>query len=391
MRILSIEPTPSPHSMKLNMDRELPRGKRMTFTKDNSPDAPEYITKLLDIPDVKSVFQTADFIALERFPKGNWEHILSEARKVFGEAAQAANSGETISGENGKGDSHFGDAAVLVQMFRGIPMQIRVRTELEEKREALPERFSKAVMRAQSASPNMIMERKLVDYGVRYWSLEEIAGQVQQELDASYSDERLEELIRLAEEQGSGEAPLKEKKEPLTAAQVMQKLTDPNWKVRYAALERWKPEEADIEVILKALGDENFSIRRLATVYLGDIGAPKGLEYLYQALKDKMPSVRRTAGDCLSDIGDPAAIPAMAEALRDPSKIVRWRAARFLYEIGDDSAVPALRAAQDDPEFEVQMQIRLALERIEGGHAAEGTVWQQMTRRNKGKNDASDG
>jgi hypothetical protein len=28
------------------------------------------------------------------------------------------------------------------------------------------------------------------------------------------------------------------------------------------------------------------------------------------------------------------------------------------------------------------MQVKIAMERIEGGHAAEGSVWQQMTRRN---------
>ncbi|MDT2208001.1 HEAT repeat domain-containing protein, partial [Paenibacillus larvae] len=93
-------------------------------------------------------------------------------------------------------------------------------------------------------------------------------------------------------------------------------------------------------------------------------------------------AVRRTAGDTLSDIGNPAAIPAMIKALKDKNKLVRWRAARFLYEVGDESAVPALKEAAGDPEFEVSLQVQIALERIEGGHEAEGTVWQQMTRRN---------
>jgi HEAT repeat protein len=73
----------------------------------------------------------------------------------------------------------------------------------------------------------------------------------------------------------------------------------------------------------------------------------------------------------------------MIKALRDPSKIVRWRAARFLYEVGDETAIPALREAQDEPEFEIRMQLKLALERIEGGEAAVGSVWQQMTQRDK--------
>ncbi len=51
----------------------------------------------------------------------------------------------------------------------------------------------------------------------------------------------------------------------------------------------------------------------------------------------------------------------------------------FLFELGDESAIPALKAAQDDPEFGAVMQARSALERIEGGEEAKGSVWKQMT------------
>ncbi|UUZ86486.1 HEAT repeat domain-containing protein [Paenibacillus sp. P26] len=160
-------------------------------------------------------------------------------------------------------------------------------------------------------------------------------------------------------------------------------LEAPDWKRRYAALQRLKPSGATLPPLLKALDDEQSTVRRLATVYLGDLKDPEVLPHLFRALKDASASVRRTAGDTLSDLGDPAAQPAMIEALRDTNKLVRWRAARFLYEVGDEQALNALREAQDDPEFEVRMQVRMALERIEGGHAAEGSVWQQMTRRER--------
>jgi HEAT repeat protein len=116
-------------------------------------------------------------------------------------------------------------------------------------------------------------------------------------------------------------------------------------------------------------------------VYLGFIGGKAVLPYVMRALRDASPIVRRTAGDTLSDIGDPEAIPAMCDALKDTNKLVRWRAARFLYEVGDESALPALRDAVNDPEFEVRLQARLALERIERGEEASGTVWQQMMKR----------
>ena len=121
------------------------------------------------------------------------------------------------------------------------------------------------------------------------------------------------------------------------------------------------------------------SIRRLAVVFLGLIKTPEVLAPLCDALKDEAVGVRRSAGDALTDLGDGRAIGPMVETLKDRNKLVRWRASRFLYELGDESALPALREAQDDREFEVAMQIRQAIERIESGKVGQGPVWRQMT------------
>ena len=121
------------------------------------------------------------------------------------------------------------------------------------------------------------------------------------------------------------------------------------------------------------------SIRRLAVVFLGLIKTPEVLAPLCEALKDEAVAVRRSAGDALTDLGDRQAIGPMVETLKDPNKLVRWRASRFLYELGDESVLPALREAQDDVEFEVAMQIRQAIERIESGKVGQGSVWRQMT------------
>ena len=64
MKILSIEPTPSPNAMKLNMDEKIPGGVMRTYTMENKDKAPDYIQKLLEIEGVKSIFHTADFISL---------------------------------------------------------------------------------------------------------------------------------------------------------------------------------------------------------------------------------------------------------------------------------------------------------------------------------------
>ncbi|NQX64161.1 virulence factor [Paenibacillus qinlingensis] len=378
MKIISIEPTPSPNSMKLNMDESLPASVRETYTKKNLVGAPVEVQKLLAVPGVISVFHAADFIAVDRSSKGDWQFILAQAREIYGEAQPAAGTG--LPTEQPTTDAAFGEAQVLVQMFRGIPLQVRVRAGSEEARVAMPERFTQAAVRAGTASPNLIKERKLEELGVRYGELSDIAGEVVQELDASYDDARVEELVSRAMQETT-EAPVEEAATGDLVAAAAQ-LRNPDWKLRYAALQKIQPSLTTLPLLVTALQDENTSLRRLATVYLGDIKEPEVLPYLYRALEDDTASVRRTAGDTLSDLGDPAAVPAMAKALKDRNKLVRWRAARFLYEVGDDTVLPDLKQAADDPEFEVRMQVKIALERIEGGHAAEGSVWQQMTRRN---------
>jgi hypothetical protein len=378
MKIVSIEPTPSPNSMKLNMDETLPAGQRITYNQQNSHIAPESIQKLLLIQGVKSVYHAADFLAVDRTPKGDWQAILAQAREVFGESVGSTEHGSAAATET----AAYGEALVLLQTFRGIPLQVRARSGTEEARAAMPERFTEAALRAGTASPNLIKERKLEELGVRYGELKDIAGEVVQELDASYDDARLEQLVSRAMQETPDDSSVPEAGTELDASTAASRLRDPNWKTRYAALQALKPSLSTLPLLVQALQDEKTSIRRLATVYLGDIKEPEVMPYLYRALQDDTPAVRRTAGDTLSDLGDPAAIPAMTKALQDPNKLVRWRAARFLYEVGDRTALTALQEAADDPEFEVRMQVKIALERIEGGHAAEGSVWQQMTRRN---------
>ena len=377
MKLLSIEPTPSPNVMKLNVDERLPDGVQRVYNKENLQKAPAVMAKLLSIEGVVSIFQTADFIALERKSNADWQFILTQAREVLHAGADLA---VPVLSQEGEGAA-FGEAQVYIQMFRDIPMQVKVTMGTEQIRAALPERFGQAAVRAGSASPNLIMERKWVEHGVRYGDLREIGEEVAQEIDAAYPAERVEQLVERALQLGTGETPepvVREKK-----VVTLEMLDDPDWQKRYEALDRMEPTAEDLPVLEKALNDSKSSIRRLAVVYLGMVGTDEVFPLLYQAVKDESVSVRRTAGDTLSDLGDSRAIEAMCQALKDRNKLVRWRAARFLFEVGDETALEALRQAQNDPEFEVSLQVKMALERIESGEAASGTVWQQMTRRNE--------
>lgn len=380
MKIRSIEPTPSPNAMKLNVDESLPEGKNYRFAKKEKDQAPEYLRQLLSIEGVKSVFQVLDFISLERHPKADWETVLTKARSILGEAEQATTTLD-LQTDQGKEemDTDFMEVSVFIQKLKGIPMQIKLVKGEEELRVGLPERFKQAVMKAQSSVSNLIFERKWVEQSPRYGELDQIGSEVAEEIDAAYDQARLDQLVEHAIATQQTESHVEE----MTDRQLERALFDSDWKKRYQALERMKPTVDKLPYIARALQDEKQSIRRLAVVTLGFIEKKEVLPLLFQALQDRSAIVRRTAGDTLSDLGYEEAIPAMCKALSDQNKLVRWRAARFLFEAGDETAIPTLKQAIQDPEFEVRMQAKMALERIEKGEAASGTVWQQMTRRMK--------
>ncbi|MBY0096629.1 conserved virulence factor C family protein [Mesobacillus maritimus] len=372
MKIKSIEPTPSPNTMKINLDEELPMGKSNNYKKEAQDGAPEVVQEILEIEGVKGVYHVADFLAVERNARYDWKVILPEVRKAFGQ--EQGGAGEP----NPEIDEHFGEIKVQVHMYKGVPVQIKLTDGTEEKRYALPETFAKAALEVQGPDDNLVMVRRWKDYGVRYGEWDEIGAEMKEELMAAYPPERLNTLIEQAKNPGT-QMTGKERKQVSLAD-----FNHPDWRVRYQLLEQMPdPTVEDLSLLKAALSDEKASIRRLATVYLGMIEDKAALPYLYQALKDKSVTVRRTAGDCLSDLGHPEAMEAMMEALEDSSKLVRWRAAMFLYEVGDERALLALKKAEQDPEFEVSLQVKLAIARIEHGEEAKGSVWKQMTEARK--------
>lgn len=374
MKINAIEPTPSPNTMKVILNEELPMGKSNNYRKENREGAPKVIQDILEIEGVKGVYHVADFLAVERNAKYDWKDLLPQVRNAFGEDAETENESQSAVND------HFGEIKVFVQKYKNIPMQVKLTDGTEERRFGLPEAFMKALAAAQLEGDNVVLVRKWVEVGVRYGDFDQIGHDVVEELIAAYPESRLQLLI----DQAINPNNKQEKQSRQLLKLTLEDLDDPDWRDRYQKLEQMDdPELEDLPVLAKALEDEKASIRRLATVYLGMIEDQKVLPLLYKALKDKTVTVRRTAGDCLSDLGFKEAMPAMMEALKDTSKLVRWRAAMFLYEVGDQAAIPALKAAENDPEFEVSMQIKLAIERIEQGEEAKGSVWKQMTESRK--------
>ncbi|KQL20167.1 conserved virulence factor C family protein [Cytobacillus solani] len=374
MKINAIEPTPSPNTMKVILNEELPMGKSNNYKKDHREGAPKVIQDILEIEGVKGVYHVADFLAVERNAKYDWKDLLPQVRSAFGEDAETDTENQSAMNE------HFGEIKAFVQKYKDIPMQVKLTDGTEERRFGLPEAFMNALAAAQLEGDNVVLVRKWVEVGVRYGDFEQIGHDVVEELIAAYPESRLQMLV----DQAINPDNVHEKHSRQLLKLTLGDLDHPDWRERYQKLEQMNdPELEDLPVLEKALQDEKASIRRLATVYLGMIEDQNVLPLLYKALKDKTVTVRRTAGDCLSDLGFKKAMPAMIEALKDTSKLVRWRAAMFLYEVGDEEAIPALKAAENDPEFEVSMQIKLAIERIEQGEEAKGSVWKQMTESRK--------
>jgi hypothetical protein len=369
LKIKSIEPTPSPNTMKINLDQELPAGKSNNYKKDHAEGAPSEIQDILQIEGIKGVYHVADFLAIERNAKYDWKELLQKVRFALGEDSEE----KTASVES---NDHYGEVKVLVQLYKGIPMQIKLNDGQEERRYGMPEQFIAAVKSVQLPGDNVVVERKWKDFGIRYGEFMEVSETIMEELLAAYSNERLDMLVDLARNPDSVQSNPQRKKLKVTISH----LDHPEWRIRYRLLEQMDdPTLEDLPILEKALNDEKASIRRLAVVYLGMLEDKSVLPLLYKALKDKSVTVRRTAGDTLSDLGFIEAMEAMMEALKDESKLVRWRAAMFLYEVGNEKALPALKAAESDPEFEVSLQIKLAIERIEHGEEAKGSVWKQMT------------
>lgn len=370
LKIVTIEPTPSPNTMKVVVDEELPFGKSFNYTKENIEEAPSEIQEILKIEGVKGVYRVADFLAVERNAKHQWETILSQVRNALGDQTEEVEQKEQVA-------DHYGEVFVHVQMFRGLPLQIKVFDSSGEHRISTGERFVNAFhqIKVDKTDENYIFERKWADFGIRYGDKEEIAQSVLKEIEATYPDERIARIVEAAN--AKKQETVKRKKITVEEFEVE------DWKDRFQMLDQIPdPDLDDLPLLEKALEDEQMSIRRLATVYLGMIEDKAVVPLLVRALNDKSAAVRRTAGDCMSDLGFVEFEPAMMEALKDKNKLVRWRAAMFLYESGTERSLPALRDAENDPEFEVKLQVKMAIARIEQGEEAKGSVWKQMMERN---------
>lgn len=262
-------------------------------------------------------------------------------------------------------------------MFKGIPYQVKLNDDTEHRRE-LPARFTEAVTNATLSEDNIIFDRKWENLSTRYGSPEDVFTEVIEEIEALYPQGTLIEIVAEAKNRVQP-APMKYFKVSLDEFKNTE-----DWKERLYMLNHFDtPNESDYPLLEHALHDEKMQVRRMSVSLLAMIEVPKTLKYLRIAMGDRAIPVRRTAADAYSDLDFKEGLGDMHTALGDKNPIVRWRAAMFIYESGDDTSLEVLRAHQNDPQYDVRLQIEIAIARIEQGEDALGSVWKQMQNRER--------
>jgi hypothetical protein len=386
MKLKSIETTPSPNSIKLNLDAAISAKPLTLQPKDPVRDAPIVAQQLVAIAGIQSVFLMGDFITLTRKPHADWQTILSQAADLLG-TSDDAKLGDHLNASSSSAEqersTNFGQVDVAVQVFRGIPVQVRATTaDGQQARVSLPDRFSQALQRAISTSKaDYIQERRWNPYPAQFGDPNEVAQMVADEIANVIDDRELAQIEQAAITQSSTTP---DPNSPAQTSQILlEELHHPDWKHRLKAIQHIDVTPDTFDAIVNALHDDHNPIRRWAAALLGSSARVEAVEPLSDVLhSDPSAIVRRTAGDALSDLGEPQAMSAMIRALHDSSPLVRWRAARFLNDNGDDSTLEALQqSVQQEPEFDVRVEILAAIDRIKGGGDTQLPMWMRLTQK----------
>ncbi|MBE9061156.1 virulence factor [cf. Phormidesmis sp. LEGE 11477] len=400
MKLRSIETTPSPNCMKLNLDG-LASHKPVTLKagdptdRDPTAEVADVFQNLLAIEGVQSVFAMNDFVTLTRKSSADWQKVLTAASHLLGIAADAEPSvndslqAKTVEVSTTKtkttetktsSTQKFSQVEVAIQRFRGIPVQVRATNNAEQARVALSDRFNQALQRAIAATDaNYVAERIWAPYQPQFGKVDAIAQQVAEEIETLIDDP---ELTRLEQQAIAPKQTVFSAEQ--TSAELLAHLQQSDWKQRLRAIQQIEINKETFSAIVAALTDNRAAIRRWAAALLGASERDESVRPLCQMLlTDSSPIVRRTAGDALSDLGNTQASAAMVNALGDTSALVRWRAARYLNEMGDKSAIePLTQAIASESEFDVRVEMTAALERIQMGAASQLPMWMRISNAN---------
>lgn len=83
MKIVAIEQTPNPNSMRVVLDTELPSGTSYNYKKSDVDTAVEPAASVLKINGVNGIYHVMNFMAVERSGDVEWEEILPAIEAVI--------------------------------------------------------------------------------------------------------------------------------------------------------------------------------------------------------------------------------------------------------------------------------------------------------------------
>jgi HEAT repeat protein len=119
--------------------------------------------------------------------------------------------------------------------------------------------------------------------------------------------------------------------------------------------------------LMRALADEDISVRHQAAKALGAGGAQAAVPPMIEWLADTDPKTRAVAADVLGDIGGAEAAQALTRSLGDPDSAVRQRTVKALGKIGqrgNPSVVIALIPRLEDDKSDVRRETVEQLEQL---------------------------
>ncbi|MGJ3246849.1 MAG: HEAT repeat domain-containing protein, partial [Elainellaceae cyanobacterium] len=157
---------------------------------------------------------------------------------------------------------------------------------------------------------------------------------------------------------------------------LIKALEDQNSSVRQSAVEALGkiPSNAVIGSLVKALEDQNSSVRWRAATALGKIPSNTVIDSLIKALEDQNSSVRRRATEALGEISSDVVIDDLIKALDDQNSAVRQSAVEALRKMPSEAAINGLLKALDDPDLSLRQRVAKTLEKMLSEAATDGLI-----------------
>lgn len=83
MKIINIEPTPNPNSMRIVLSTELPSGESKNYSKSDAKEATEPFASLLNIEGINGIYHVMNFMAVEKDSQTEWDEILPQVKAII--------------------------------------------------------------------------------------------------------------------------------------------------------------------------------------------------------------------------------------------------------------------------------------------------------------------